>query len=405
MRDSKLRFLYRKEEKPVTVKEFLSIRYMDSAVLVAGKSGLHNSCAQFIVDNTVGLTSSPSSLYNILLLHVGKPQNMDLYSYLQLKIQQQASGIVFTADTAEEVRLDPASIDLCNRSAFPVIVYTAHIPSRVLMQRVLPYFAICDENAYSQNILLKKLCYETSKDIITEVECDMLNYNHKLLYCPWIIQLCGRENEGSFQDEVELLNIQSVLLDALDNPYTNAISFFDLNKQVCFVPYSPQIRWSVMKTKIQAAFQKVITLYPPEQQFRLGVGTPIHSIDDLPQGFNAALTAIQIGGRIKKDPRVCFYDASFMYKLILASPEKELRQFMQLYLGPILDDEQSIQTLSMYYGENSNLKDTANALGIHVNTLRSRLENISFLLDQDIKKTENRMGLSMALTIRHYFMQ
>lgn len=385
------------------LKELLNTTLFNGAVLAAGASGIYNNCVLLTADySPVERKETLPGLDEVLLLYTGRPQGMDMRTYLDEKIGQKAAGILFLSSTPEEAGLDAASLDLCSRANFPVVLLPSRIDTKTLLQQSIPYFASHSSHTLGRSALLKEICLQNRRNI-TKNECAQLNYDANMHYCALIFQLCGRENDSSFENQAALLQAQNLLMSALAPSCSDYMDFFDLTRQVCFLPYSPKTRWSAVQKKIKDAFQKAKD--GCQVPFRVGVGVSAHYPDELCESFQAAVTAVEVGGRIRKTPRVCLFEAAFPYKIILSSPESELRQYMQIYIGPILDHPDYIKTLREYYGGNMNLKETANNLGIHVNTLRSRLETIAFLLDTDLKKPEVRTSLTMALTILHYFEQ
>jgi purine catabolism regulator len=92
-------------------------------------------------------------------------------------------------------------------------------------------------------------------------------------------------------------------------------------------------------------------------------------------------------------------------RLIALSDADGLRDFMRDAIGPIEQhdrghDAQLLLTIEQYLEQRGRLQATADALGIHVSTIRYRLQRITELFGIDVDDPETRVWLDLALRIR-----
>jgi GAF domain-containing protein len=99
------------------------------------------------------------------------------------------------------------------------------------------------------------------------------------------------------------------------------------------------------------------------------------------------------------------HDFGPLARLIALSDADALRDFMREAIGPIAQhdsahDAQFLATIEQYLEQRGRLQATADALGIHVTTMRYRLQRIGELFGIDVDDPETRVWLDLALRIR-----
>jgi purine catabolism regulator len=98
-------------------------------------------------------------------------------------------------------------------------------------------------------------------------------------------------------------------------------------------------------------------------------------------------------------------DLGPLARLIALSNADSLRDFVRETIGAIeqhdrAHDAQFLATIEQYLGQRGRLQATADALGIHVTTMRYRLQRIDELFGIDVDDPETRVWLDLALRIR-----
>ena len=126
------------------------------------------------------------------------------------------------------------------------------------------------------------------------------------------------------------------------------------------------------------------------QNPRLGV-TGVHSdtirqIEMLPQRFRSLKRCIDVLRALKRNNELVSESLFSMYALLFEQRDsKDLNAFIQASIGELIAQDRRrntnlCETLLAYLDETQSFKPAAKALGIHINTLRQRLETIDQLL-------------------------
>jgi len=133
-----------------------------------------------------------------------------------------------------------------------------------------------------------------------------------------------------------------------------------------------------------------------------GAGSTANGIANLRRSLVEARQACLMAARQGRGAVLSQYDlASHALILALADPDV-LSQFRESLLGRVdTHDRQNgtvlVATLQAFLDHDGRWQETADALFVHVNTLRNRLEKVSALTGKDLSSTQDRVDLFLAL--------
>lgn len=99
-----------------------------------------------------------------------------------------------------------------------------------------------------------------------------------------------------------------------------------------------------------------------------------------------------------------YYEDMGIYRFIVPEINSEsMREYMQEYLAPIMNDEADLlETAKTYILSRGSLEDTANKMFCHKNTVRYRLNKIHDMLDQ--RSNEKEFYENLAIAVRIYML-
>lgn len=172
---------------------------------------------------------------------------------------------------------------------------------------------------------------------------------------------------------------------------------------IIMVPYKNQKINSKILDRIYLNSKKVI-----HQEVKLGVGSTYQGLSGLRKSYREAEKAVTIGPAIKKDQTIIYFEQLGVYRLIsLIKEKKELNHFYEEAIGDLLKYDQEsdldlVYTIEQYFKCNESLKETADKLYIHVNTLKYRLQKIKSLTGLSLQKSEEKLMLHMGLKVFNY---
>jgi len=140
-------------------------------------------------------------------------------------------------------------------------------------------------------------------------------------------------------------------------------------------------------------------------QLSAGLGAPCLSLDDYAGSYQDAALALELARGRQAGGTVLAREELGIYAMLARSLDPEgLRACILPALAPLLSsDEQRgsehIRTLRVYLAHDRHLQRTADALHLHVNSLRYRLRRIEQLLAMDLHNPDDRFHLELAVRI------
>jgi sugar diacid utilization regulator len=134
-----------------------------------------------------------------------------------------------------------------------------------------------------------------------------------------------------------------------------------------------------------------------------GIGGTAVDAAELRRPLAQAREAVRVLRARRGGPDVTTFEALGGYRLLLGLQEPgQLRRFAETVLGPLREhdrrrDGELEATLRAFLGHDGHWATTAEALYVHVNTLRNRLARIAELTGRDVGRTADRVDLFLAL--------
>ena len=139
-----------------------------------------------------------------------------------------------------------------------------------------------------------------------------------------------------------------------------------------------------------------------------GIGTGYEYLEDFKKSYQEAKNALTISRIAPNEEKVYFYENLGIYSLIAQiSNGKFLDEYMESRIGKLIKADQMqegelCETLEAYLEHNCNANATAEALYIHRNTMRYRMDKIRKILEDDISDLSVFLELKLAFAIKRY---
>jgi sugar diacid utilization regulator len=134
----------------------------------------------------------------------------------------------------------------------------------------------------------------------------------------------------------------------------------------------------------------------------IGVGGVCATPSEVPRSYAEAERALRVRLGSSAPAGMTMYDDLGIYRLlVLGEDDREVKQFVRDWLGPLLDYDATsrsdlVTTLWQYFECGGNYDNTARALLIHRSTLRYRLRRIRDLSGHDLGVVDSRLNLHVA---------
>lgn len=209
------------------------------------------------------------------------------------------------------------------------------------------------------------------------------------------------------QDDKKLDQVNRIEL-ALKHLQLNAITGFVRNHIFILFPVE-QTENKEIKKQIEVIYKLLEKSIGSSMSFRLGVGRYFPGIKGLRNSFHDAEKAIMLGMSLWKDRSILHYNDLGIYLLIAQNQDNELlKRLYEESVGPLIrydstNNLELIKTLDYYFQHNESLIETANALFVHVNTVKYRIQKIEQLTGYSLHQSESKLTLHIGFKIYDYF--
>lgn len=190
------------------------------------------------------------------------------------------------------------------------------------------------------------------------------------------------------------------LIPKLYNLYSVIGGWKNDNLFFCIIPYRDEAHANKLLSKITGYIQSRITDVP----LKFGVSLPA-AINETNTGYQQAAAALNICKDNDLAQNITFFDP-FDLRNVLTDPKmiSHFNHYYEKYLKPIEEYDSAhegtlMKTLRMYFEKNREIKPCADALFVHQNTIRYRLDQISQIANIDFDDRNTVMMLALCTLI------
>ncbi len=142
---------------------------------------------------------------------------------------------------------------------------------------------------------------------------------------------------------------------------------------------------------------------------RVGYGSPVEEVGQLPQSYQEARMALAVGKEFYAERDTISYGRLGIGRLIYQLPMSLCEMYIKEVFGDTipetLDDEEAMTTIAIFFENNLNISETARQLYVHRNTLVYRLERIEKAVGLDIRKFDDAMTFRIAVMVLSHMRQ
>lgn len=136
---------------------------------------------------------------------------------------------------------------------------------------------------------------------------------------------------------------------------------------------------------------------------RVGYGNVASRLCDIAQSYQEARMALEVGRLFYGERDTISYGKLGIGRLIYQLPMSLCEMFIKEVFGDqipdILEDEETMTTISKFLENNLNISETARQLYVHRNTLVYRLERIEKAIGLDIRTFDDAMTFKIAIMV------
>lgn len=385
----------------MTVEELMCTSLIKNADILAGTNGMNRSVSGCTPDTIFQLVQSNEHwlMPGTLVLHAGSDYILRDHDYRNFLKRQEVSGLFLLGNPgnkAEEKDIygffDHEQIPLvCLQNVKNALSFTKQISS--LLSK--------DTNEEQrQEEWLREVCY--SENLIpSEIVAERYGYVSTSKYSCVIFQKKEQEDENQYQLEYDMRWLKSVVSDCLWYP-EKPLQFIDSRELVSFISIREEENKRERQIRLEKTVAVICRIMEKRGRFKVSASLEGCSLERFSESFRRAKKTATLIKSLGVHESMSCYENWSMHMLLLREPNTELWGYVKDALGTLYEDRVLLDTLTAYLTSGENLKNTADFLYVHTNTLKYRLEKISRILECDLKNPDTRFRLRMAITVYRY---
>lgn len=211
----------------------------------------------------------------------------------------------------------------------------------------------------------------------------------------------GTDNSGLFQ--------RSMLINSITSLFTNlGLSVRAVNSPDKYIILlsTPQNNQALahLSTHLSNMAAIMKTNYPA-LKITAGCGRPHTGISGIIQSNREAGIALRASKNCNQN-LLCFEDLGILRLIYADNPDYEINAYITETLGDLTDKNQNrntelLRTLECYLEQHGNIRRVSEKLFTHYNTISYRLKNIEEITGVDLRDSQKRFQLELALNLYH----
>lgn len=245
---------------------------------------------------------------------------------------------------------------------------------------------------------------EENKDIITMGE--IWGWDLKI---PQVVTVFELEDFEPYSADLHVVEIiLEIVQSVLQHQDKKAILMKKNEEVVLILPMEDQSRrgskayMNMLLSQMKAQLEGRLN----QRKVRVGVGRDYADPTEIFRSYQEAKVALKLGYLLQEHNRTPFFIDLGVERILYNHEHQELKDFYQETLGDLEHYDKSqknelMETLEKYVSHRFDLKETADALFLHKNTLRYRLKKIEEILQIDMEDFNEILSLMVAFKIKY----
>lgn len=379
------------------------VEHMD-ITLLAGEKGLRNLVSWTHIVETIEASSFLDGGEIVFTTGLGinnYPPN--LINLIKSIFDRNASGIIInTGPFLSEV--PQSAIDFCNEHDFPLFV----VPWKIHLAEIMRIFCFSITKDDQKNLEISS-AFKNAIFLAKHEELYMVPLSQRNFLPDWKYAVCGIyfsfPNNNISTDRSALSRIESLTYNLQNHMrhYQNfAIFSYDIEIIVVMANYTKEMQ-TIFVNDLKGYVQRYLL---GGETFLIGIGRQTKSIRCLYKSYRQAKAIQKLQSNQKIDPAMIFYSDMGIYQLLMGIEDNEvIAEYYEKTIHPLVDYDNKNNSnltdiLKCYLTHDGSVKETADELFVHRNTINYKLNKIEELLDMDLSALNTRFQLMIGFMLQ-----
>ncbi len=372
------------------------VSHMD-ITLIAGKRGLHNSVTWIHMVETTEASNFLEGGEIAFTTGIGLGNRANLCDLIQLMFEKKVAGVIVnTGPFIDEIPQN--AIDFCNEKDFPLFV----IPWKIHLAEVMRIFcfAITKEE---QRILEMSACFKNAIFFPKQEELYVVPLSQQGFRVNWKYAVCMMKLSNNASEMSVRLEQLVAALDTYARHKHKNFAIFSHESELLIV--TGNYTEEETRSFILALYSHALQILAKDEHLTIGCGKLTRSIRCLCKSYRQAKSIQKLQENGKINHSLIFYSDMGIYKLLMGIEDRDIiEEYYTKTIRPLLDydlknDSDLAIVLRTYLNHNGSVKETADELYVHRNTINYKLTRISEILTMDLSQLDTRLQLSVGFML------
>ena len=373
------------------------VDHMD-ITLVAGAAGMTHLVSWVHMVETVEASDFLDGGQLAFTTGIGLGSGEELMDLLHAFARKKVAGVIINTGPFIE-KIPKEAIDFCEEQELPLFV----VPWKVHLAEIMRIccYAITREDQRSMETAaaFKNAIMFPKQEELYVVPLSQRSFSVNWKYSVTVMKLSGAA--GNLEQRLESLctTFENILRHSARH---FAIFCNELEIILVFANLSED----ELLEEVTALRSRAGEFLLANEELKMGVGRLTKSIRCLYKSYNQAKSIERLQERGRISPDRIFYTKLGVYRLLMGVEDREVMvDYYEHTLKPLADYDNIngadlCLTLRTYLKNNGSVKDTADELFVHRNTINYKLNKIEELLGVEMSSTQARTELTLALALQ-----
>lgn len=359
--------------------------------LIAGEKGLNNKVKWVHMVENLEISSFLKGGEIIFLTGIGLNSEKVLLDLIKEICSKGTSGAVI--NIGPYIKKIPVEvIEFCNEHNYPLFT----VPWNVHMAEITRVFCSritrMEEAEMKIDAAIKNAIYFPNQEELYLPLLEAIGFFKEAAYCCSIIQLLNDKIIGD--DYKKIYKITTSIELALFN-LSSKSKVLMIEKYIIII--FVDLKESKIRTLMEEIQKQISYFLEEHEHVCMSVGSLESGIDHISESYKQAKAILKLQKNTKRYAENMFYSDLGVYKLLLGITNKKiLHDYFRKTLEPLVKYDQINGTdyygvLDMYLRNNGSVKEVAQNLYIHRNTVNYKLNKIEEILACDLSDLETRV--------------
>ena len=364
--------------------------------LVAGERGMGNVVRWLHMVESNAISSFLDGQEIAFTTGVGLNRDETLLDLVKANNEHKASGMVINIGPfIKEVPKDV--IDYCNKEGFPLFT----VPWRVHMAEIMRSicYIITDSDKYNLELssAVKNAIFFSNQEELYVPQLERNNFLPTWTYCITVVEIMENGEKVS-EEKLQryLKNMENYMIFSRKKTFV-----FELggNIVLLFAGYAEtMVKKTVTDMLKRCNFQK--------EQCYIGIGRATPNAQNIGKSYRQACQVLKLQKNTQNDKGVVAYQDLGIYTLLMdIENEDVINEYYAETIQKLVEYDKLNQTnycevLQCYLEHSGSVKETAEAMFVHRNTINYKINKIEEMLNCDLSELDTRLLYSIAFMLK-----